>query len=224
MNLSTHFSRLGWVVLLGSLVTGCATETAWRTELGADPVKTVASPAPEELSDFVLVLHSAPGRGMTHEWRRAETIDLSAYQHPARASGSSGGVVFAAMQPRDCHAELLDCVARCMRRPLPRGFGHMTLGNRGKGAKEQYCQDECMRPFRDCEESQGRQLHEFSAMDKAVDWLERHSQVLLAGSVVIIAGVVFVTVSAGAGLLVLVPATLLSVAAPGSVGERVALQ
>ncbi|WNG22707.1 hypothetical protein F0U62_00720 [Cystobacter fuscus] len=67
-----------------------------------------------------------------------------------------------------------------------------------------------MRPYRDCEDAQGRQTHEFSAADKAVGWLTDNRQALLAGCVVVIAGVVFVTVSGGAGLFVLVPAVLLS--------------
>ncbi|OJH34833.1 hypothetical protein BON30_42310 [Cystobacter ferrugineus] len=67
----------------------------------------------------------------------------------------------------------------------------------------------------DCEEAQGRQTHEFSTTDKAVGWLTDNRQALLAGSVVVIAGVVFVTVSGGAGLFVLVPAVLLSDAGLG---------
>ncbi|WP_375770269.1 hypothetical protein NR798_05065 [Archangium gephyra] len=47
-------------------------------------------------------------------------------------------------------------------------------------------------------------------MDEAVDWLKRHQQGLLVGSIVVIAGVAFVTVSAGAGLVVLAPAVLLA--------------
>ena len=67
-----------------------------------------------------------------------------------------------------------------------------------------------MQPYQDCEEAQGRQFHEFSTEGMAVGWLTEHRRSLLVGSVVVIAGVVFVTVSAGAGLFVLVPAVLLS--------------
>jgi hypothetical protein len=42
------------------------------------------------------------------------------------------------------------------------------------------------------------------------DWLKRHHQSILVGSVVVIAGVAFVAVSAGAGLVVLAPAVLLA--------------
>ncbi|WNG32008.1 hypothetical protein F0U62_42240 [Cystobacter fuscus] len=51
----------------------------------------------------------------------------------------------------------------------------------------------------------------FPATDKAVDWLKQHHEELLAGTVVVIAGVAFVTVVVGSGgtALVLVPAVLL---------------
>jgi flavin reductase (DIM6/NTAB) family NADH-FMN oxidoreductase RutF len=53
---------------------------------------------------------------------------------------------------------------------------------------------------------------EFTAVDSAVDWLKRHRTAILVGSVVVIAGVVFVTVSAGAGAVVLAPIALVVVA------------
>lgn len=47
-------------------------------------------------------------------------------------------------------------------------------------------------------------------MNEAVDWLKRNPRGVLVGSIVVIAGVAFVTVSAGAGLVVLAPAALLA--------------
>ncbi len=41
-------------------------------------------------------------------------------------------------------------------------------------------------------------------------WLKRNHKAILLGSVVIIAGVAFVVVSAGAGLVILAPAVLLA--------------
>ena len=51
---------------------------------------------------------------------------------------------------------------------------------------------------------------EFSTVDAAVDWLERHRRSILVGSVVVIAGVAFIVVSAGTGLVILAPAALLA--------------
>jgi hypothetical protein len=56
------------------------------------------------------------------------------------------------------------------------------------------------------------ELHalEFTAMDDAIDWLKRHRQQLLVGTLVIAAGVTFIVISAGAGILVLAPLVLVS--------------
>ncbi|QSQ28534.1 hypothetical protein JY651_44995 [Pyxidicoccus parkwayensis] len=51
---------------------------------------------------------------------------------------------------------------------------------------------------------------EFAAIDSAVDWLKRNRKAILVGSVVVVAGVAFVVLSAGAGLVVLAPAVLLA--------------
>ncbi|RKH45010.1 hypothetical protein D7V93_35785 [Corallococcus llansteffanensis] len=50
----------------------------------------------------------------------------------------------------------------------------------------------------------------FSAVGGAVDWLKRHRTELLAGAIVVIAGVTFVVISAGAGALVLAPMVLMA--------------
>ncbi len=62
-------------------------------------------------------------------------------------------------------------------------------------------------------------------MDSAVDWLKRHQMAVLAGSIIAIAGVTFVVVSAGAGVVVLAPVVLMvsaeaSSGTPGAEGVR----
>jgi hypothetical protein len=51
----------------------------------------------------------------------------------------------------------------------------------------------------------------FPATDKAVDWLKRHREEILVGTVIVIAGVAFTVLIVGSGgaALVLVPAVLL---------------
>ncbi|RKH54994.1 hypothetical protein D7V93_24145 [Corallococcus llansteffanensis] len=49
-----------------------------------------------------------------------------------------------------------------------------------------------------------------SSAAEVSDWASRHRKSLLVGSLVVIAGVVFVVVSAGAGLVVLAPTLLLT--------------
>lgn len=62
-------------------------------------------------------------------------------------------------------------------------------------------------------------------MDSAVEWLKRHRMDILAGSILVIAGVTFVVVSAGAGAVVLAPVVLMVSAeaasvTPGTEGSR----
>ncbi|WP_245682399.1 hypothetical protein [Archangium gephyra] len=160
----------------------------------------------------MLVIQESPGGQLTHDWRHAEEFDLSWYRFPTSTRESTYGriVRVAKTYQRDCDAENDQCIKMCMSRPLPRGFGHTTSGGRGKGGKEEWCNKQCRQPYRDCLELQERQAHEFSATDEAIDWLKRNHQTLLVGSIVVIAGVAFVTVSAGAGLIVLAPAALLA--------------
>jgi hypothetical protein len=84
----------------------------------------------------------------------------------------------------------------------------------GKGGKENYCRGRCWQPYLDCQELERLRPQEFTAVDAALDWLKRNRRELLVGSVVVIAGVVFVVASMGAGLVILVPAVLLADAAP----------
>ncbi|WP_375770267.1 hypothetical protein NR798_05055 [Archangium gephyra] len=188
------------VPILSVLLASCST-----TRYGA-------APAAEELTHYVLVIEKSPGGRVTEHWRQAEEFDLSWYRFPTSARASTYGriVLAAKTYARDCDAENRQCIEMCMSRPLPRGFGHTTSGNRGKGGKLEWCTKQCQQAYDDCRELEGRQRQEFSAVDEAVDWLKRHHQGLLVGSIVVIAGVAFVTVSAGAGLVVLAPAVLLA--------------
>lgn len=174
--------------------------------------RSTIAPAAEELTRYVLVLEEAPGGQVTEHWRHAEEFDLSWYRLPSSARESTYGRIVRVTKTyqRDCDAEFDDCVDNCVARPLPRGFGHITTRGRGMGGKKQWCREQCQQAYDDCRELEGRQRQEFSAIDDAVDWLKRHHQGLLVGSIVVIAGVAFVTVSAGAGLIVLAPAVLLA--------------
>lgn len=185
--------------LLGVLLVSC----------GA--TRSTTAPEVEELTRYVLLIQESPDGQVTHAWRRAEEFDLSRYKQPSSTRGTTyGRIVLASRRPRDCDEENLQCIKMCMSRPLPRGFGHTTSGGRGKGGKLEWCEKQCQQPYRDCQQLEGRQPQEFSAMDEAVDWLKRNSREVLVGSIVVIAGVAFVTVSAGAGLVVLAPAALLA--------------
>jgi hypothetical protein len=179
----------------------------------------LAPSSPEELTHLVLLIKELPDGTVTHSWQRAEEMDLSQYRSLASAHRPARAIITTVGWNRDCDEENRECVDKCMDRPLPPGFGHMTAGNRKRGAKGQYCREQCERAYRDCRELERLQPREFTAIDTAVDWLKRNHKAILVGSVVMIAGVAFVVVSAGAGAVILAPAVLL--AAPGEGTEPV---
>jgi hypothetical protein len=157
----------------------------------------------------VLVISELPDGRATHSWQRAEDFNLSRYRPPSNSDSPPGHIVLATAQPRDCDQELQDCYQNCMRRPLPAGYGHVK-SPRKNGGKSEYCREQCWQPYQDCVELQRLRPQEFTAVDGAVDWLKRNREAVLVGSVVMIAGTVFVVVSAGAGLLVLAPLALMA--------------
>lgn len=163
-----------------------------------------------ELIHFVLFIRTHPDGSVTHSWERAEDVDRSWYAQSARARRTGPPITLVMNRNRDCAQENRECIRECMSRPLSKGFGHITSGGRGRGGKEAYCNDKCMQPYLDCVELQDLQPRTFTAAEKAVDWLEHNHTSVLVGTVFIIAGVTFVVVSAGAGLVILAPAVLLT--------------
>jgi hypothetical protein len=170
----------------------------------------------EEFTHLALFIQEQPDGTVTHSWRPAGELDLARLSGTAGARSVAGRVVQAARRPRDCDEENQACIDECMDRPLARGFGHITAEGRKKGGKRSFCTDRCLQPYLDCMELERLRPQEFTAVEAAMDWLKRNRRELLVGSVVVIAGVVFVVASVGAGLVILAPAVLLADAAPGN--------
>ncbi|RKG99232.1 hypothetical protein D7X74_39595 [Corallococcus sp. CA047B] len=160
------------------------------------------APVPEELPRLVLLLRESPDGSFTQEWRPAEASELARYVK----ADEGRRIVRTARSVRDCDAEHLECMRECLSRPLPRGYGHAS-NPRGKA---DYCNNRCRQPYLDCAELEKLRPQKLSSIEEVSDWVSRHRESLLVGSVVVIAGVVFVVVSAGAGLVVLAPALLLT--------------
>ncbi|HEX8706550.1 MAG TPA: hypothetical protein VF815_47395 [Myxococcaceae bacterium] len=179
-------------------------------------VRHLAPTSAEDLTRFVLLIQELPDGSVTHVWQHAEEVDLARYRPLSAASRTVRRVEPVAAWRRDCDEENRECIRRCMNRPLPRGYGHMTSG-RKYGGKEKFCTEECLQPYRDCVELERLHPQEFTAIEPAVDWLKRNYKLVLVGSVVVIAGVAFVVVSAVAGVVLLAPAVLL--AAPAAQAE-----
>lgn len=95
-----------------------------------------------------------------------------------------------------------------MKRRLPSVQNHIR---REDGGKKRYCARICLDEYLECLELQKSRGLQFTAADDALEWLKRHQKELLVGTIVVIAGVAFVTLSAGAGLVVLAPVVLVAV-------------
>jgi len=96
-----------------------------------------------------------------------------------------------------------------MRRPLAPEYESYE-SPRKSGGKSEFCRRECQQAYDDCLELERLRPQEFTAADGAVDWLKRHRIALLVGSVVVIAGVAFVVIFVGPGLIILAPLVLLA--------------
>lgn len=160
---------------------------------------------PEALSRYVLVIEERPDGEVIHAWKPASGFDMAKYQYRAGPQRVDGPIRLAA-STRDCHAEYEQCMKECLEAPLPSHLSHVPL----KGARrEELCNKKCMQPYLDCCRLQELEAKRFTAIDPAIDWLKRNHKKILVGTVVIVAGVAFVVVSAGAGILVLTPTLLL---------------
>ncbi len=170
--------------------------------------RNLATPSTETLSRYVLIIQETSEGHITHAWQPAEAFNLPQYQYRTGTHGIGGRVVLASWT-RDCEQELHDCYRECMSRPLAPHDRHRT-SVRGKGGKAEYCNEKCNKAYNDCCRLRDLEPQRFTAVDSAVDWLKRNRRTILVGTAVVIAGVVFVVVSAGAGLVVLAPVVLVA--------------
>lgn len=160
-----------------------------------------------DLSRYVLLLERAPNGQVVHAWKPVSEVDLSAHArllHPRSAQEHVLQVAFT----RDCEQELEACEAMCRAGLKGRNWGHMR-----PGAKWEHCRDVCRPAYLDCnslKEQAEREVVKFHAIDEAVGWAKRNSGKLLAGTVIVIAGVAFVVVvgASGGAVLLLAPAVV----------------
>jgi hypothetical protein len=110
----------------------------------------------------------------------------------------------------DCQEEHEECVKKCWNKknwPYPHN-------KRQSGWYLERCEHDCRIEFNKCEEEQEEAARErakkveFSRMDEAIEWLKAHKAEIALGTMVIVAGVVFILVTGGSGALLLVPLAL----------------
>jgi len=194
MNRSTKVAKLV-VLCLSIMVISCS------------PTRQIAPESADDLPRFVLVLEEMPDGQVAHSWQPADDFDLSRYRYRVSTASTYGRVMLVAAQKRDCHEEYLQCHRECKNSKLPPSHRHIP---RGGSRHDSFCWGRCKQPYLDCEKLQELQPREFTATDGAVDWLKRNHKEVLVGSLIVIAGVVFVVVSAGTGLLILAPVALVA--------------
>jgi hypothetical protein len=161
---------------------------------------------PRELSRYALVIEEMSDGQVTHSWVPSNNFDASQYSYLPSTGVVEGRVVRASFN-RDCEEERDRCEEMCKASLKGRNWTHAS-----GGSKAQICRERCRPAYQDC--SQLREQADavkFPVTDKAVDWLKRHREELLVGTIIVIAGVAFAVVVVGSGgtALVLVPAVLL---------------
>ncbi|HEX8701452.1 MAG TPA: hypothetical protein VF815_21675 [Myxococcaceae bacterium] len=187
---------------LGVLLAACST------------TPKAAPPSAEEFSHRVLVIRESSDGEVSHSWQRAEDFDSARATRFASGESATGYIVLASGQQDDCYEQYLECYYQCRKAPVPPEFDQYLYDLGPIAGHERYCSEKCMRQYTDCLKATGRRHKEFTAMDDALDWLKRHHKAVLAGSLIVIAGVVFVVVSAGAGIVVLAPVVLVTAGPP----------
>jgi hypothetical protein len=159
---------------------------------------------PQNVYEYVLVVREVSGGRLEHAWRPAADWDWALKELRSSTGSEAGRIVQVSRRPRDCDQEQIDCHRDCMRRkpPYPR--------ERKSHNHIQYCNEKCLQEYMDCLELQKRQPLGFPELSRALDWLRENRTEVLVGSIIIIAGIAFITISAGAGVVVLAPVVLLA--------------
>ena len=166
-------------------------------------------PSPAELPSLALVIQEGPQGQVVHSWRPASEFQEALRNLPTSSFESRAplGAVLLVGGRRDCDQEHIDCHRDCMRRKLPAPLNYLP---RGHPSHNEICRGKCLRAYNDCVAAEKARVLRFPAVNGAVEWLKEHRTELFVGTVVVIAGVTFVAVSGGAGLLVLAPLALMA--------------
>jgi hypothetical protein len=155
----------------------------------------------------VLIIQETPDGQVTHSWEPLSRFDLSKY--PYRVSnGSVEGPIVRTAWTRDCEDERDACVEMCKKSLRGRNWSHAS-----QGSKDEICRTRCLPAYNDCCRLRDQaEALKFPTGDQAVNWLKQHREELVAGTVVVIAGVTFIVVVGGSGglAMLLVPAFLLA--------------
>jgi hypothetical protein len=183
--------------LLGILVACSVTQTL--------PSAESSQGLPQNLYESVLVVSVTPKGQAEYSWQPASEWNQELSNLRMSAGSDTGRIVLASIRSRDCDQEQIECHRDCMRRKPP--YPH---GARLSHGHIRYCDNKCLTEYMDCLKLQKLEPLSFPAIERAADWVRRHRQEVLVGTIIVAAGVSFVVISAGAGLVVLAPVALLA--------------
>ncbi|WNG47066.1 hypothetical protein F0U60_25270 [Archangium minus] len=154
--------------------------------------------------DRLLVIRDTSDETQEMTWQEVSELDRALLDQALIRSRDSGPIALTARRDRDCDKEQIECFRRCWKRKPPYPY------KRGGHDHHAFCENTCREAYDDCLKLNELHALEFTVMDDAIDWLRSHRQQLLVGTLVTVAGVTFIVVSAGAGVLILAPLVLIT--------------
>lgn len=193
---------LGWLAIV---VSGCAvtkapeapTDVPQAQPAGGDAYTQAAEALAQEAQPIV---RQVPGDGASAA-AEAEGCGLA-------GDGVYDGALYSAEEPLasgielvsaedDCNKEHIQCFRDCWKEKPPYPYGA-----KGSDGHNRYCTETCRKEYVACMKKAGL-MKEFSVMSAALDWLKSNAKVIVIGTAVVIAGVVYVVSTGGSGALVL---------------------
>lgn len=157
---------------------------------------------PEEAR--LLVIRDAADGSHDVSWQSSSELTQAQVDWASARAREFGPTELTASRTRDCDKEHIECFRRCWKRKPP------YPSERGDAGHNSHCRETCLEAYQDCLARNKLQALRFTTMSEAIDWVKRHRQELLVGTLVVAAGVTFIVVSAGAGILVLAPVVMMT--------------
>lgn len=182
------------------------------------PIVTAQGPTgPHDLAKYALVIQEMPDGRVTHDWKPLKDFDLTKFQYAPSAMNSNRSIVHVSSTGLEeyCEGRRAQCEQDCLSSSRPVQVGQWKYSDvktrPWRIARAWWCPKHCLEQSALCNKRRGSwaedYVAEFHAIEPAVDWIKTHRDQLLAGSVIVIAGVAFVASVAASvgGALILIP-------------------
>ena len=169
-----------------------------------------------ELSRYALIVEEASDGRVTHSWKPLRDFDLTMYPRQVSVDGFHGRLERVVFSDQECHHQYEVCVPTCLASTrilqVDKYVYDSSQYGQWRTGKQRYCPEACMKQLAMCLAQAETRPVRFEAVDTAVDWAKRHRTRILAGTVIVIAGVAFIAVvgASGGAALVLVPVVLMA--------------